>query len=532
MNFVSCVSPPRFSVSDLSIYRHYSSLKILRKTATVCLLKPFSWILFFVTMAASVHFRPQNRDLGRVMREVDEDLAVFLGMKNCEKEKNDFLVHDSNEFDHSKEPQMSSLSMPYDNFLNSEIEGGDNDWLLTPPDTSLLPSLEVGMQDSMVNQAEFPDCGSPVESKEPENSAEKLESSAVNRRPLSSGNRKSTSRQATPTRWSTLPAKSKPSRSLTPTSRATFPSTRNSAPVLRSSIPSKPAAKRSSTPAARPSMPVPSKSGSRSATPNRKPSTPSTTPGIAAFDRSSSGIKAGLMKNPVPSCGISPTVKSRPSKSSEIIGVSRDASQNIRSLTHKRPPSASRGRPSAPATQSSLVRSSSNEKPRRKSCSPTRAHALNGTANKNGSSILSKSRGHNNGGDDVNPVLIGTKMVERVVNMRKLAPPKQDKHVSHDNPRKSSQENSGFGRSLSKKSLDMAIRHMDITRSVHNSLRPVVTGTSALSNYGVRPSSANSSTVGVLESPLATNICSSELSINNAYFLDGSEVEDNEVGSQ
>lgn len=132
----------------------------------------------------------------------------------------------------------------------------------------------------------------------------------------------------------------------------------------------------------------------------------------------------------------------------------------------------------------------------------------------------------------MNPVLIGTKMVERVVNMRKLAPPKQDKHVSHDNPRKSSQENSGFGRSLSKKSLDMAIRHMDITRTVPNSLRPVVTGTSASSNYGLRSSSANSSTVGVLESPLATNSESSELSINNAYFLYGSEVEHNEVGSR
>ncbi|KAL2500544.1 proline-rich family protein [Forsythia ovata] len=277
-------------------------------------------------------------------------------------------------------------------------------------------------------------------------------------------------------------------------------------------------------------MPVTSKSGSRSATPTRKPSTPSTTLGISASDRSSSGIKAGLTKNPVPSRGISPTVKSRPSKSTEMLGVSHDTPQNIRALTHKRPSSASRGRPSVPATHSSLVHSSSNGKPRRKSCSPSRVP--NGTANKNGSSIISKSQGHYNGGDDVNPVLIGTKMVERVVNMRKLAPPKQDEHLSHDNSRKSSQDNSGFGRSLSKKSLDMAIRHMDITRSFQNSLRPVVTGLPASSNYGVRSGSANSSTVGVSESPLATNSDSSELSINNNYFLDGNEAEHNDVGSQ
>lgn len=85
--------------------------------------------------------------------------------------------------------------------------------------------------------------------------------------------------------------------------------------------------------------------------------------------------------------------------------------------------------------------------------------------------MLSRSRGYSNVGDDVNPVVMGTKMVDRVVNMRKLAPPKQDEHVSQENPKKSSQENSGFGRSLSKKSLEMAIRHMDIRRSVPDKSR-------------------------------------------------------------
>lgn len=55
-------------------------------------------------------------------------------------------------------------------------------------------------------------------------------------------------------------------------------------------------------------------------------------------------------------------------------------------------------------------------------------------------------------------------MVERVVNMRKLAPPKPDDHQSSskDSSKKSSisQRSSSFGTSFSKKSLDMAIRHM------------------------------------------------------------------------
>ncbi|CDY18403.1 BnaA04g21840D [Brassica napus] len=72
----------------------------------------------------------------------------------------------------------------------------------------------------------------------------------------------------------------------------------------------------------------------------------------------------------------------------------------------------------------------------------------------------SRGRGYSSGGrstgrsskisDDVNPVLMGTQMVERVVNMRKLPPPKHD-----DN-----NMNSGFGRTLSRSSLDMAMRHM------------------------------------------------------------------------
>lgn len=48
---------------------------------------------------ASVQFRPQNRDLGMVMREVDEDLAIFLGLRNVEMEKNDHLVVESHHFD-------------------------------------------------------------------------------------------------------------------------------------------------------------------------------------------------------------------------------------------------------------------------------------------------------------------------------------------------------------------------------------------------------------------------------------------------
>lgn len=81
-----------------------------------------------------------------------------------------------------------------------------------------------------------------------------------------------------------------------------------------------------------------------------------------------------------------------------------------------------------------------------------------------GSSVPTVSSGYSKVNDNVSPVLIGTKLVERVINTRKLAPPKlDDKHSPHSNlsgKSSSSPDGSGFGRTLSKKSLDMAIKHM------------------------------------------------------------------------
>ncbi|KAL0333209.1 UNVERIFIED_CONTAM: hypothetical protein Sangu_1477100 [Sesamum angustifolium] len=482
-----------------------------------------TFTLFGCPSAVSVQFRPQNRDLGMVMREVDEDLAIFLGMRNGEKEMNEhLLVEEPQEIHVSIGAEPKSDSFLTSNASQTEIVPipADDNWLLIQPDTSFLPSVEGDVQDPAAphteisngegtclkseasvafstikdilentceESASLSECSLPLVTSTSSDS-----SAAVNKRPSSSGSRKPTPRAATPTGRPALPAKPKPSRASTPTSRTTLPSSKPTAAQARS---------RSSTPS-RPSIPVISRSGSRSATPTRKPATPSTTSRISAPDRSSSGSSNGL-KNPVPSRGTTPTLKSRPSKPSEMLSLSHDAPQNAKAFMPRRPASASRGRPSLPAAHAS----SSNGKPRQKSCSPAKVRAPISGAQKPGIRMLSKSRGYSTEADDVNPVLIGTKMVDRVVNMRKLAPPKQDEYVAHENPKKSSQENSGFGRSLSKKSLDMAIRHMDIR--IPESLRPLAT----VSANGVRSISAKSSSVGVSGSPLTSSCDSSKSSI-------------------
>lgn len=503
-----------------------------------------------------------------VTKEKDEELALFLQMRRREldKDRNNLLLlqnSNSNQLDASSETDNnhgSSLasntvsSMPprktrADEFLNSENEKSDYDWLLTPPSTPLFPSVEKDSQKTVLSQIEIPNARSTglksrpanikaepalrnkIAPKQPTLQSGLNSSSNGNRRPSSTGGLTSAScRSLTPTGRPTLSSTTKPSRSSTPTSRANLPSTKPAAPPVRSSTPTRSTA-RSSTPTARPSLPA-SKSTSRSATPNHRPLTPSSAPSLSAPPgRSSSVPKSGpsISKKPVASRGISPTVKSRPWKPSEMSGFSLDAPPNLKTSLPERPASASRGRSGAPSAKSSSVDSAgSNGKPRQNSCSPSRGRASRGSAYSNGNSILAKSRSRGNDSDTVNPVLMGTKMVERVVNMRKLAPPKKDDTHSL------SAESSGFGRSLSKKSLDMAMRHMDIRRSISGSVRPLVTSIPASSMYSVRSTSTKSRTVSFSDSPLATSSnASSEPSVNNnSLNLDGSEIGDNDFGSE
>ncbi|TYJ40118.1 hypothetical protein E1A91_A04G117700v1 [Gossypium mustelinum] len=438
----------------------------------------------------------------------------------------------------------------------------------------------VALKTRLANLPEEPALKSTLALKQQAPSAGVISSSTLNRRPSSSGGSKSASRPATPTGRPTLPMTTKPSRSSTPTSRANLPSIKPAASTARSSTPTR-SAPRSLTPTARPSLPA-SKSTSRSSTPTRRPASSSTTPiASAPSGRSSSvtrsapttssipksaSLTSSLMKSaPATSSvtksgtaassitkpsaattskssvqsvqlrGTSPTVKSRPWKASEMPGFSLETPPNLRTSLPERPVSASRGRPAAPGARSSSVEANSSGRPRRQSCSPARSRASSGSFG-NGSSIRSVRRADANGSDNESPVVIGTKMVERVVNMRKLVPPKQDDNHRNNPTAKlsTSLDSSGFGRTLSKKSLDMAMRHVDIRRSISGHQRPLMTNVPASSIYSVRSGSTKSRTLSVCDSPLATSsTASSEPSVNNnSLFMDGSEMEDNDISSE
>ncbi|KAK8563876.1 hypothetical protein V6N12_036011 [Hibiscus sabdariffa] len=552
-----------------------------------------------------------------VMKERDEELALFLEMRRREKEKekSSNLLSLNNSEEQLNLPLGSNVNVngngggggspvakvvsalpvrktATENFLNSENEKSDYDWLLTPPGTPLFPSLEMESQKTLMSQLgmsnarpvalktrlanlpEEPASKSTLALKQQTVSAGVNSSNTLTKRPSSSGGPKSASRPATPTGRPTLPTASKPSRSSTPTSRANLSSVKPAASTARASTPTRSTA-RSLTPTARPSLPA-SKSTSRSSTPTRRPASSSSTLTASAPSGRSSSVtrsahttssvpksasltslmkpapatsvtKSGpaassitkptstATKSSVPSRGTSPTVKSRPWKPSEMPGFSLETPPNLRTSLPERPSSASRGRPGAPGARSSSVEANSNGRPRRQSCSPARSRASSGSIG-HGSSIRSVRRVDTNGSDSESPVVIGTKMVERVVNMRKLAPPKQDDYHRNNPTAKlsTSLDSSGFGRTLSKKSLDMAMRHMDIRRTISGNQRPLMTNVPASSIYSVRSGSTRSRTVSVSDSPLATSsTASSEPSVNNnSFFIDGSEIDDNDISSE
>ncbi|KAK6929466.1 hypothetical protein RJ641_005671 [Dillenia turbinata] len=519
-------------------------------------------------------------------KEKDEELALFLEMRKREKERSNLLfLQNSEDFDGplGQRPGSAPISsitsaMPArkigtDDFLSSDNDKNDYDWLLTPPGTPLFPSLEMESQKTVMSQIGTPKSRptalkSRLANPQPEPAAK---DNSVSRQPVSSPGLNSSSggahrpsssggpgsRPATPTGRPTVSSGSKPSRPATPT-RATAPSTKSTVPATkpvitatkstataRSSTPTSRAIARSSTPTARPSsIPAskPTATSSRSATPTRRPSTPSSVSGASTPSvRPSPSVTkpastSTASKNPVPARGASPTVRSRAAwKPSEMPGFSLDAPPNLRTSASERPLSAYRGRPGVPAARSSSMEPGPPGRPRRQSCSPSRRPAANGTAHSSGSSVPAVSRTLVKANDNVSPVLMGAKMVERVINMRKLVPPKQDdKHSPNMSGKSSSSpDSSGFGRTLSKKSLDMAIRHMDIRRSIPGNLRPLMTNIPASSMYSVRTGPTRSRQVSVSDSPLATSSnASSEVSVNNNGLCIDSNGQEDEVGSE
>ncbi|KAL5710339.1 hypothetical protein ACHQM5_020914 [Ranunculus cassubicifolius] len=395
----------------------------------------------------------------------------------------------------------------------------DYDWLLSPPGSPFISSLEMELQNgnhigcAAELNTRFLNCEDEPASKEispiTQISPSMISSSNGDYCQTSSSESQIysiASLPETPTAHHTASLPVKSGRPIIATSRATLPSFKSMASTTRSVASSA----RSSTPAARSSEPA-----RKSMSNPLRVSSVSVPPG-----RSSSVGRMGLKtrSNPAPSRGNS-TTRTRPQKTSNIPASSTNTPPDLKSLTTERP-----------VSKSSCRSGASNSNGKLRQCSPPRGQGPSKNAYSNGSSRPAVRRAYSTDEDNVNPVLMGTKMVDRVVNMRKLAPPKQDNRSNNNSSGKPSSYTSlGFGRSLSKSSLDMAMRHMDIGGSMPGKLRPLKTKGAA---YSLQSGGTRSRSTSVSDSPPATSSnASSELSIHSTtYSLDVSEP-DEDVGS-
>ncbi|CAL9764232.1 unnamed protein product [Musa acuminata subsp. burmannicoides] len=232
---------------------------------------------------------------------------------------------------------------------------------------------------------------------------------------------RSTSRPSTPTRQPIA-------RTTTPTSTVGRSPSVGRLPVSNGRVPHSTSSSRPSSPNPRPRAPVNSASSSRPSSPNPRPRAPANS---VSSSRPSS-------PNPRPRAPVRPI---------NLPDFPNDVPPNLRTKLPERPLSAGRARPGMALT----IRASSNSEPVVPSVTNRRLSLPIISRSKfpeNPPKAPLHSNGHYaNSSDNQKPV--GSE----------AGPRRNIKPVS-------STENTGFGRTISKKSLDMAIKHMDIRQSL------------------------------------------------------------------
>ncbi|CAF1709486.1 hypothetical protein HID58_056064 [Brassica napus] len=261
------------------------------------------------------HRRGHSIEYGTLFRDKDEeDLALFSELQ--EKERDDFLLQSSDDLEDAfstKLKHFSEFTIPIQGescrLLSAEEDKNDYDWLLTPPDTPLFPSLD-----------DEPQAASVGTRGRPQSQTSLSRSSTMEKR------RRSSKGSPSPNRLSTSPRADTMQQQI----RGRPSSGRHPSPA---------SGQRSVTPVRRIS-PSPGKPASRSSTPtSRRMSTGSTTTVAPPAGRGTSPVRSSRGNS------ASPKIKVW---QSNIPGFSLDAPPNLRTSLGDRPASYIRG--SSPAS--------------------------------------------------------------------------------------------------------------------------------------------------------------------------------------
>ncbi|KAG5550790.1 hypothetical protein RHGRI_015675 [Rhododendron griersonianum] len=492
---------------------------------------------------------------GGMPKETDENLDLFS------RNRRSLSVASSDESDVSvKLGRLSvgpaKLAKSGMDDLLSAADGGkhDYDWLLTPPGTPIFPSSDrtvsqppsAAPRSSSLARSVSTNKTSRLSVSQSENNhpSRPVRSNSVTRSSISTSQYNTSSNKSTSVLNTSSASVSSYIRPPSPATRSSISSStaRPSTPSSRSSMSSSTA--RPSTPSARPvtSRPsTPSKARPSPTTssiertrpsPNSRPSTPNSRPSIPAnlntpATRSASRPSTPTRRNSAPSlspsttplspeAGLSTSVGRMPSNGRNAATLSRPSSPsprvrplpqpmilpdfsletppNLRTTLPDRPLSAGRSRPGAALTVKGNVETPTPTNVPRRQPSPIVSR---------GRIMESPGKGRLHAVSQV----IDTMESRKTSHVPELSMRKPIK------PSATSTESSGFGRNISKKSLDMAIRHMDI-RNGTGGIRPL-SGTTRFPQ-SIRSANPKNQPGRALSAPTSVN---GNLPVSNNGFI-------------
>ncbi|CAA2999194.1 Hypothetical predicted protein [Olea europaea subsp. europaea] len=442
-------------------------------------------------LRAENHKRGRSLESVILSREKDDDLALFNEVQN--KEKENFLLQSNDDFEDAFLTKLRHFSdhkgritIPgrgeSSDLLNAEGDKNDYEWLITPPETPLFPSLDD--ETLPVNDAQR---GRPRSQPVSISSSSTMERSYRSNRGSASPHRLSLSPQSGN---SISQSRSRPSSEpqLSPPPRLKHP-----ASVRRPSPPpSKPSA-----PAVRSSSPNPGRMGTGSAAPLRM-----TGNSPAKTSRGNSA---------------SPKIRAW---QSNIPGFSSEAPPNLRTSLADRPASYVRG--SSPASRNG-------SRSGRESMSPTATSSVSSPYTPDRYMFSSHSKGSvaSSGDDDresIKSIPITSsdhsapRNVGAIPNNRALGCSKKPtKIVSSSAP---------------KRSFDLALRQMDHRKGPQNMFRPLLSSVPGSTFYAGKASASHRSMISRNSSITTSSNASSDQGTSGAHDTEESEQNQDDVTSE
>lgn len=433
------------------------------------------------------HKRGQSFESGLIIKAKDDDLVLFNEVQNQERDNS--LLHTTDDFEDSlsKLKHFSDFKIGINipsrgkssDLLNGEDQKNDYDWLLTPPETPLFPTLDD----------DDPQPVNPAPRGRPRSQPIPIS------RSLTDKNYQTNRSSYSPQRLSPSPRSSGTSAQMKGRSSSAPQSSPPS--VIRSTTPTQ----RSCTPPNKPSTPVP-----RSSTPTlRRRSTSSSIQASSYGGRGASPLKASRGNYASPkSQGWQKTLS----------GFNSEAPPNLRTSLSDRPVSHVRG--SSPASRNGRELSM---KLGGKLMSPTSSRSI--------SSSHSHERDHFNSyskasmaysGDDDEESLHSIK-----VGISRSSPPRKDGVLANNKAMPFSRKPSRASpsNSVPNRSFHSSLRLMDQCKTTHNMFRPLLSSVPAAT---FRPIFSRNSSLTT-----SSNTSSEQGVISVAPDVEGSEHEQNDI---